>query len=214
MSDLDQLKVIFSAEIILLSCGYIYFAANEIWSINWLQQVFNIDLPIFSALLLNAYWPLQLYIYYLERQKSPTPRVITPEMYKGYMILGGLAGIVSLTRCYGIVNLPPTLYVISANSEMVWEALMTKFILKRDLNSWHRIAVMMVVFAIALSLYDPRTGKYGETNDTSAYQLTVGLSLSGLSRFLSSLNTILAERYRTLSIFSRLRLILIFVLHV
>jgi drug/metabolite transporter (DMT)-like permease len=194
MTELQQMKQVFSAEIVALSCGYIFFAANEIWTINWLDEIFGIDQPIFAALILNAYWPIQGYLYYIERAKSTTERIITPKMYWDYCILGSLAGMVSLTRCYGIVNLPPTLYVISANSELIWEALLTYFVLNRDLNKYHLTAVFMILFAICLSLYDPKTNTYGETNNVSTYQLTVGLSLSAISRFLSALNTILAER--------------------
>lgn len=189
-----QIKALFTLEIVFLSGMYILSAANEIWSINWIKEVFHVDLPIFSAMLLNSYWPLQGFLYYFERQKLSEPRIITTEMYKGYFILGSLAGAVSLTRCYGIVDLPPTLYVITANTEIVWESFMTQFILGRRINIYQFTAVCMVISGVAIALYDPSNNTYGASSGATRSQVTTGVCLSLLSRFLSALNTILAER--------------------
>ena len=84
----DTLSMLFTPEVLILTAGYIFSASFEIWGINWQKQVFLIDLPIFSAMLLNAYWPLQYFLYSMELKKLPEPRVITRDMYWSYIILG------------------------------------------------------------------------------------------------------------------------------
>lgn len=143
--DFGEVAALFTLQVLILAAGYIFSASFEIWGINWLKQVFNIELAIFSAMLLNAYWPLQYILYKVELSKLSEPRVVTPEMYRSYIILGGLAALISVTRCYGIVALPPLLYVITANTEICWESFMTYFVLGRRIDMYQQIAVLMVI---------------------------------------------------------------------
>jgi len=193
----STLHILFSYQVLILGGGYILSASSQIWSINAMKEIFNIDSVILSALLLNSYWPIQCILYYNLIQKSSITRVLTKSMYTSYMILGLLASAVSITRSYGIVNLPAILYVISSNTEIVWESMMTYFILGRNIDSYQLTAVLFVILGVIISLYDPKTGTLGDPKEHTddRRQILIGLGLSCISRFLSSLNTILAERY-------------------
>mgnify|MGYP003387045547 CR=1 FL=1 len=193
----NSINNLFSYQVLVLCCGYILGASSEIWSINAMKSVYNIDFAIFAALLLNSYWPIQTILYYNLSKKQLTKRIITKDMKQSYLILGFLSAAVSLTRCYGIVNLPAILYVISSNTEIVWESMMTYFILGRNIDSYQLTAVLFVILGVIISLYDPKTGTLGDPKEHTddRRQILIGLGLSCISRFLSSLNTILAERY-------------------
>ena len=120
-----------------LCFGYTLTGANEYWLLNWLKMYYSIELPIFAALLQNASWPLQI-IYYkqvcTQLNKTNKPRMITSTMYKSYIILGCLSSFITLTRTIGLTSLPPTIYVIVANTEIIFETLMTRFVLKKTIS--------------------------------------------------------------------------------
>jgi drug/metabolite transporter (DMT)-like permease len=143
--DFGEVAALFTFQVVFLVFGYIFSASFEIWGINWLKSVYRIELALFSAMLLNAYWPIQYILYRYEVSKLPEGRVVTAEMYRSYAVLGGLAAAISVTRCYGIVSLPPLLYVITANTEICWESLMTYFILGRHIDRYQKLAVLMVI---------------------------------------------------------------------
>ena len=192
----STLHILFSYQVLILGGGYILSASSQIWSINAMKEIFNIDSVILSALLLNSYWPIQCILYYNLIQKSSITRVLTKSMYTSYMILGLLASAVSITRSYGIVNLPAILYVISSNTEIVWESMMTYFILGRNIDSYQCIAIIFVLSGIVISLYNPKTYTFGESENENYtnLQIITGISTSCLSRFLSSINVILTEQ--------------------
>ena len=192
--DFGELSVLFSYDILVLVVGYIFAASFEVWGLNWLKFVYNIEFAIFAALLLNSYWPIQYILYQRELKKLDEPRVITTEMYKSYVILGSLAAVISVTRCYGIVNLPPLLYVVTANTEICWESFMTYFILGRHIDRYQKLAVLMVLAGLTISVLDPDEGDNSASEDDNPQEQVAGVVLSLISRFLSSLNTILAER--------------------
>ncbi len=180
---------------LLILCGiYTLAAANEYWLLNWLKSDFNISLAIFAALLQNFSWPVQLIFYRRERELLPEPRVITPAMYKSYFILGTLSALITITRTMGIVNLPATIYAIVANTEIVFETIMTKVVLGRSISKLQILAVSLVICGVMISLYDPTTNQYGENDNVSQGTLISGVVLSLCSRLASSLNTILADR--------------------
>jgi hypothetical protein len=173
---------------------YTVAAANEYWVVNWLKEK-DVNLPIFMAIVQNASWPVQMLFYYWELQKLKTPRIITAKMYRSYFFLGFLAAFIGLSRMYGLSSLPPTLYVICANTEIVFETAMTKLILKRDVTFLQYIAVFLVLSAVILSLYNPNDNVFGQGDSNSSTEyILIGVGLSLASRFASSLNTILAEK--------------------
>lgn len=94
--------------------------------INWYKG-YDVDLPIFFSIVQNASWPIQLFMYYRELSTLPETRVITSSMYRSYAFLGVLASFISLTRMFGLSSLTPILYVVAANTEIVFETLMTRF---------------------------------------------------------------------------------------
>jgi drug/metabolite transporter (DMT)-like permease len=188
-------KLVITTTLIVLCVIYTIAAANEYWLLNWLKCEFDISLSIFAALLQGASWPIQAIFYSIERSKLSTPRVITHSMYRSYLVLGLLSAVITLTRTMGIVSLPPTIYAIIANTEIVFETMMTRIILKRTISKLQMLAVALVIAGVMVSLYDPHTGKYGEEENVSQHALVSGIILSLASRFTSSLNTILADRF-------------------
>lgn len=148
----------------------------------------------------NASWIIQLAYYYREVKKLTTPRVITAEMRRSYLFLGCLAAFIGLSRMYGLSSLPPTLYVICANTEIVFETAMTIIILHHSVSLLQYAAVILVIAAVVKSLYNPidhsfgNGGNYNSNNKISTKSILFGVGLSLASRFASSLNTILAEK--------------------
>lgn len=188
----DQLNPRYLLSVSIL---YIICAANEYWLVNWFKQ-YNVDLPIYFAMLQNSSWPLQLWIYRNECNELPEPRVITKEMYKSYLFLGLLALYIGLSRMFSYTMLPPVLAVITANTEIVWETVMTIIVLKKKVSNLQYGAVVLVIAGVVLALYDPRDGTLGDGNGhTKSSTILIGCALSFSSRFASSLNTILAEKF-------------------
>lgn len=163
-----------------LCCSYTIAAANEYWVVNWMKM-YGVNLPIFNSIVQNASWPLQLFLYRRAVSKLDEPRIITPTMYKNYAFLGTLAAFISLSRMFGLSALPPTLYVICANTEIVFETLMTKFILKRAVTWMQIAAVTLVIAAVAISLYDPDNHRYGSGEGTGESRNIIFMGKSSTS---------------------------------
>ena len=179
----------------LLCIGYTIAACNEYWLVNWLGSLYNIKLAILFALFQNSTWPIQILYYIYLRRRDSSSRMVTKEMLRNYTILGCLSSFITLTRTIGLTTLPPTLYVICANTEIVFETIMTKMILKKDVNQFQLLAVLLVIAGVSISLYNPRTHRYGHNENVSQSELIAGVILSIASRFASSLNTISAEKF-------------------
>jgi drug/metabolite transporter (DMT)-like permease len=187
-----------SLELLWNCLVYTIAAASEYWLLNWLKYSFDIKLAIFCAMLQNASWPIQAIVYYFERktfEKNNGPREITPFMYRSYFILGALNAVITLTRTIGLTSLPPTIYVIIANTEIVFEAFMTVVVLRRKISAYQIVSVVLVIAGVMIALYDPKSNKYGSNEDVSHSTLVVGVIVSLASRFCSSLNTVLADRF-------------------
>jgi drug/metabolite transporter (DMT)-like permease len=184
-------------ELFILCGTYTVAAAMEYWIVNWLKLE-AINLPVFFAIIQNSAWPLQLYFYYCELRKDPTPRVITRHMWKSYFILGSLASVITMTRMAGLSALPPSLYVICANTETVFETLMTRTVLKRTIRPLQWAAAFFVCCGVAVALYDPSNGSYGAGSGGKSQHaqnvIILGVLLSIGSRWASALNVILAEK--------------------
>ena len=179
---------------------YTVAAANEYWLIAWLGKSYSIKLPIFFALLQGSTWPIQIlyyeYVKYTSQKDSDEPkRLITGEMYKSYAFLGILSSFITLSRTLGITALPPWLYILVANTEIIFETIMTKTILRKHVSLYQFASVILVIAGIMVSMYHPNTHSYGANARISKRSLITGLVVSIASRLASSLNTILAERY-------------------
>jgi drug/metabolite transporter (DMT)-like permease len=191
---------------LLFVCGvYTIAAGSEYWLLDWLKLNFQIELPIFFALVQNASFPLQGLYYLHEKRKyalehDGEERVIDAQKYKSYCILGSLNAVVTLSRTIGLTSLPPTIYAIIANTEIVFEGLMTRFYLGRKLTVYQILSIVFVVTAVLLSMWDPANSTFGAEGESSAgkadsSKIRLGISISLLSRFTSSINTILADRF-------------------
>ena len=170
---------------------YTISAASETWLINWLKIDYFIELPIFFGLLQNSGWPISLFIYILSNDRKS--RNITSIMYRNYLILGILASFVSITKVSGLTTLPAVLYTIASNTEIVFETVMTKVILNRSISILQAIAVSLVCIGVIISVYNPVTKTWGDS--VSKRDLIIGLILTISSRFASSLNSILADKF-------------------
>lgn len=196
----SSLSILHQQHYLLIICiSYILCAANEFWVVNWFKA-YGVNLPIYFAILQNASWPFQTFIYRKECAELPEKRIITQEMYKSYCILGCLAAFIGLSRMYSLSILPPVLTVICSNTEIVFETLMTIFILKKSVSWYQYTAVVLVLLGVVIALYDPKSDSFGggESSDGNSSitkkELLSGVGLSLVSRFASSLNTVLAEK--------------------
>jgi drug/metabolite transporter (DMT)-like permease len=186
--------ITFNYHLLSISVVYTIAAANEMWLLNWLKTLFEIELPVFAAFLQNASWPIQAVIYNEHRKNQEIPRVVTNSMYKSYCILGTLSTLITLSRTIGITSLPPTIYVICSNTEIVFETILTWSLLRRNISYLQMFAVCLVIIGVMVSLYNPNSGKYGDNENVSNSALVTGVILSLFSRLCSSVNTILAEK--------------------
>jgi hypothetical protein len=59
--------------LLIIVVGYVIAAASEIWTIKALNYEYYAEFPTLSAMVLNAYWPIQLVMYYYTRQSTPAP---------------------------------------------------------------------------------------------------------------------------------------------
>jgi drug/metabolite transporter (DMT)-like permease len=187
----------FSVEMVYNCISYTLAASGEYWIIDWLNYLFDIRLPVLSAMLQNGSWPIQLvaYKYQLDRYNEKNEhRVITRSMYRSYCILGLLNTVVSISRTVGLTTLPPTLYVIMANTEIIFEAFMSSTVLGRKLNVWQYTSIGFVLTGVLIALYNPVSHKFGSYEHISNKNLMIGVFVSLLSRFVSSLNTVLADK--------------------
>ena len=97
-------------------------------------------------------------------------------------------------RSYGINALPGPLYVITANTEIIFTTMLNRLWLKKELT-WHQyVAVNLVMIGVCMGLYDPSCHCFGSDPYISNKELWIGLSCSILSRFVSALNSNLAEK--------------------
>lgn len=188
-----------STTLLIFCLVYTIAAADEYWVLDWLRELYGIKLAVFAALLQNASWPVQIF-YYLNARKqhlaeTGSERQVTKSMYKSYIILGILSAFITLSRTVGITSLPASIYVICANTEIVFETIMTKVILRREVSYLQLASVVFVLAGVSISLYDPKKGRYGDGQGVSQTQLLTGVFMSLLSRLASSLNTILADRF-------------------
>ena len=157
---------------LLFVCGvYTIAAGSEYWLLDWLKLNFQIELPVFFALVQNASFPLQGLYYLHEKRKyalehDGEERVIDAQKYKSYCILGSLNAVVTLSRTIGLTSLPPTIYAIIANTEIVFEGLMTRFYLGRKLTVYQILSIVFVVTAVLLSMWDPANGTFGAEGES------------------------------------------------
>jgi drug/metabolite transporter (DMT)-like permease len=185
-------------ELFTLCLTYTVAAAMEYWLVNWLKLE-GLNLPVFFAIIQNSAWPLQLYFYICELKRHDQPRVITPHMWRSYFLLGALASVITMTRMAGLSSLPPSLYVICANTETVFETLMTRTILKRKVRSLQWMAAFLVCLGVVVAIYDPSNRRYGagSMGGQSRHErniIVIGVLMSVGSRWASALNVILAEK--------------------
>lgn len=190
-----------SSHLVWYCVVFTFAAASEYWLLNFLRYSFNIKLAVFCAILQNASWPIQLIYYLRARQDSFEERHITQNMLRTYGVLGTLNAVIGLTRTIGLTTLPPTMYVIAANTEIIFEAGLTAFILRRPMSIRQIASMLFVISGVLVSLYDPKTNKYGENENVSQHALVFGFVISLVSRFVSALNAVLADRYTIFSDF-------------
>lgn len=186
--------------LLAISTSYLLAAANEYWVVNWFK-LYGVRLPLYFAILQNSSWPLQLVIYLRECDTLPEKRVISPKMYQSYAILGCLAAFINISRMFSLATLPPVLTVICSNTEIIFETGMSIFILKQSVSTFQYTAVVLVLLGVLIALWDPVSCTFGggQQNSSGSGHISQGLLLmavciSIVSRFASSLNTILAEK--------------------
>jgi drug/metabolite transporter (DMT)-like permease len=146
-------------------------------------------------MVINAYWPLQLVIYYYVRQHQPAP--IRDEFpWTAYTLIGISAGAVTFMRSFGIVYLSGILYVVCANTEIVFVALLSYFVLGQNVNLYQITAIILVIGSVIFATLDPTTWTFdtgGNANSTPK-EFVIGVVLTVFSRFLSACNSVVAQK--------------------
>jgi drug/metabolite transporter (DMT)-like permease len=184
------------AMIVVVIVGYVIAAASEIWTIKALNYEYNAEFPTLTALVLNGYWPVQMLLYYHARHTQPAPiRKYFP--WKAYALIGFSAGCVSFMRSFGINYLSGVVYVVCANTEVIFAALLSSLVLGKHVNRFQIFAIGLVIGALVFAILDPKTWKFekgGDPQHPTSNHFAIGIALTIASRFLSAVNSILAEK--------------------
>jgi len=181
--------------LLVFSFTYALAAGSETWLVKWLQAS-GVSLIVFFVLLQNASWPLLLYLYGRARREVADERSLgLSRRWRVLILLGVLSSYVSLSKMIALTSLSPIIYLVCSNTEIVWETLLTRFFLKKDISLLQLLAISLVVVAVPLSVYDDDDddGSSSSDDQTGLTQvLAVAFSLS--SRLASSLGVILSEQ--------------------
>ena len=183
----------------LVALLYVLCASGEVWIIEDLKGEFNVeDLVIFESILINSYWPLQLGVYLLSLHaakndnKEPT-RKLSLEQVRNYSIIGLNVGIVTVFKIYAINALPGSMYVVIANSELVFTSIFSVGYLKLKLNRYQMLSVVLALSAMLCVAFDTESGGFKSKNKNGAATVH-GIAFALLSRMLSSFNSVLAQK--------------------
>jgi drug/metabolite transporter (DMT)-like permease len=186
----------FSPQLVFYVFSYTLAACGEVWLIKAVNYNWDANVPTLCAMLVNAYWPIQMVIYYFVRKTQPAPdRENFP--WGVYTFMGFSGGAVSLMRAIGISNLSGVFYVICSNTEVVFSAVLSVIVLEKKLNMYQILGVLLVVGAVIFAVWDPNTGGFSTGSDeegASQQAFIIGVSVTIGSRFLSSLQSVIAEK--------------------
>ena len=98
-------------------------------------------------------------------------------------------------RSIGINNLSSVVYVVCANTEVIFAAAISALVLKKAPNSYQVAAIFLVLGAVIFAVWDPDTGEFeGQDGKGDQDSMVLGILLTCFSRFLSAFNSILAEK--------------------
>ena len=83
--------------VLLIILGYMLSASSEVWSMKAITNEYHEQLPTLCTMVMNAYWPVQLGIYYYVRKHQPPP-VRDEFPWTAYICIGISAGTVTFMR--------------------------------------------------------------------------------------------------------------------
>ena len=135
--------------LVVLAGLYCLASASEVLLVKGLNQQ-TVEFPVLTSALLNGYWPLQLAMYFLLLCRADDPRYLTWPILRGYLVVGFIATGVSLLRCYGLNGLPGSTYVVISCSDIIFNTLLSRLLLKKKFSVYHYAAVGITVFGILL----------------------------------------------------------------
>jgi len=112
-----------------------------------------------------------------------------------YLLIGSLAAAVTGTRAYGLNALPASIYVVCATSDLVFNTLLSRFLLKRTFTVYHYSAVVIAMSGIVLVATDnSKSTHYKCDGDTCADDFLPGILMAVGSAFCSAVNSVLADK--------------------
>jgi hypothetical protein len=63
----------FNPQLLFYVFSYTLAACGEVWLIKAINYNWDANVPTLCAMLVNAYWPIQMVIYYFVRKTQPAP---------------------------------------------------------------------------------------------------------------------------------------------
>jgi|EP01046_Picozoa_sp_COSAG06_P039259 drug/metabolite transporter (DMT)-like permease len=132
-----------------LAAVYCCASASEVLFVKGLNAK-GVVFPVLTSALLNGYWPLQLVMYCALARSTANYRRLTWAIVRGYLIVGVVATGVSLLRCYGLNGLPGSTYVVLSCSDIVFNTVLSRFVLKSRFTLYHYSAVIITVAGILM----------------------------------------------------------------
>uniref|UniRef100_A0A7S1C5Y7 Sugar phosphate transporter domain-containing protein n=1 Tax=Bicosoecida sp. CB-2014 TaxID=1486930 RepID=A0A7S1C5Y7_9STRA len=129
----------------------IFSASTDVLVVKSLNYKLEVRLPLYCALMLNAYGPLWAPIYAGVRWKWWPDHSITWPRVRAYTVLSLFGSVGTPLRMFGMNSLPGSVYVVVSTSNLVFSALLQKALFpSRRRTVFHNLAVGLCASAIIL----------------------------------------------------------------
>jgi drug/metabolite transporter (DMT)-like permease len=183
--------------IIVIVAVYSIFSTTEVIFTKCMNNTFGLSLPIFTSLLLSAYWPIQT-VYHGVLVRSKKHGALLPWHLRGpsLIVIGVSSCLITYFRAVGLTNLTGFFFVICSSSDVMWQVLLSKLFFREVLLAPHYASIFLCVCSISLTAFGNYLQSKSEVesgDDDDAGQATYstmqwGVIASLSSAFLSALN--------------------------
>eukprot|EP01114_Cavostelium_apophysatum_P020140 TRINITY_DN6669_c0_g1_i1.p1 TRINITY_DN6669_c0_g1~~TRINITY_DN6669_c0_g1_i1.p1 ORF type:complete len:443 (+),score=109.19 TRINITY_DN6669_c0_g1_i1:142-1470(+) len=173
------------AFLILVVILYIAASTASIAVIKFINNDEKIYLPVFTALLHKAMWPVHLIIFGVYAFKSKTYSKPSIADIGKYLVLGFLSGAVDIFGMYGLNKLQGSTYTILRSGDLVFSLLLSQIVLRKRFTIFHYIAGLLILAAVIIN------GVTCVLGDSSSL---VPLICTLVGCLFESINTILSDR--------------------
>lgn len=175
---------------------HIISATSEVISVKALNYDADVRLPIYFALMVNAYWIVWAPLYFAGRAcKFPKHRM-SWQRVRSYCLIAAVGTPVTLLRMHGLNSIPGTVYVVISTADLVFSALLQKLMFpERRMTMFHSLAIVLCCGAIVLvALGSEESTTFVCDGDSCLDDYAVGIFAGLGSAFLNACQIALADK--------------------